>query len=87
VKYNVCVVRKFDAAGVEKTHYWTVGKAFSFETREGKKGINIKLYSRTLMVDEYVLFEDNGEARLVDALKNRPNQQEHDTPDDSDIPF
>lgn len=88
IKYNVCLVRKYlDRTGSEKQHFWTVGKAFEFQKPDGTKGVNVKLYSRTLMTDEFVLFEDKGEERMADALKNRPNQQAHDTPDDDDIPF
>lgn len=87
-KFNICIARKYqDRTGAEKTHFWTVGKAFSFQKPDGSTGINLKLYSRTLMVDEYVLFEDRGEERLTQALKDRPNQQALDTPDDDDIPF
>ena len=87
-KYNVVIARKYvDRSGAEKTHYWNVGKAFSFQKPDGGKGLNVKLYSRTLMVDEFVLFEDRGEERLTDAVRNRPNQQPHDDLADDDIPF
>lgn len=89
MKYNVCIVRKYTdrASSAEKTHYWTVGKAFTFEKNDGSQGVSVKLYSRTLMVDEFVLFEDRGEERLAEALKNRPNRQPDDDMDDDDIPF
>lgn len=87
-KFNVCIARKYqDRSGVEKTHFWPVGKAFLNTRPDGSKMINITLYSRTLMVDEYVLFEDKGQERLAQALRDRPNQQELDTPEDDDIPF
>jgi hypothetical protein len=88
VRYNVCVARKYrDNQGKEKTHFWTVGKAFIFERQDGSKGINVELWSRTLMVDSLVLFEDKGAERIAQAVKDRPNQQEDDTPNDDDIPF
>lgn len=87
-KFNVCIVRKYhDRSGLERNHYWTVGKAYEFARQDGSTGITVKLYSRTLMVEEFVLFKDRGEDKVAEALKNRPNQQEHDTPDDTDIPF
>ena len=87
LKFNVCIARKYqDRTGAEKTHYWGVGKAFLNE-KDGKKIISVQLYSRTLMVDELVMFEDKGEERLAQALRDRPNQQPLDTPDDDDIPF
>jgi hypothetical protein len=87
-KFNVCIARKYkDNSGKERTHFWGVGKAFTFSRQNGGDGINIKLYSRTLMSDEFVLFEDKGEERLVDAVRNRDNKQELDTPGDDDIPF
>lgn len=87
-KYNVCVARKYNdrSSGTEKTHFWSVGKAFSFETAAGRKGINVNLYSKTIGVDEFVLFEDKGEERLAQAVRDRPNQQARDDGDD-DIPF
>jgi hypothetical protein len=88
VKFNVCIARKYqDRTGAEKTHFWGVGKAFLNQKPDGKKVINIQLYSRTLMVDELVLFEDNGEERLAQAVRERPNQQALDDVDDDDIPF
>ena len=88
-RYNVCVARKYTdrGSGAEKTHFWNVGKAFASEKPDGKKMIKVTLYSRTLMVDELLLFEDTGEGRLADSIRNRPNQQAADTPDDDDIPF
>ncbi len=88
-RYNVCIARKYTdrSSGAEKTHFWNVGKAFASTTQQGKKVINVSLYSRTLMTDEFVLFEDTGEGRLADSIRNRPNQQAADTPDDDDIPF
>ncbi len=87
-KYNICIARKYmDRSGAEKTHFWNVGKAYTFQTNSGKNGINIHLYSRTLMVDELVMFEDTGEERVAQALKDRPNQQPLDDLDDDDIPF
>lgn len=88
-RYNVCVARKYtdNSSGAEKTHFWSVGKAFATEKHDGKKMIKVVLYSRTLMVDELLLFEDDGAERLAEAVRNRPNQQAVDTPDDDDIPF
>jgi hypothetical protein len=87
-KFNVCIARKYDdGRGAEKTHFWPVGKAFLNTRPDGSRTINVKLYSRTLMVDEYVLFEDKGQERIAQALRDRPNQQELDTPEDDDIPF
>lgn len=87
-KFNVCIARKYhDRGGAEKTHFWTVGKAFINTRPDGTRVINVSLWSRTLMVDELVLFEDKGHERLAQALRDRPNQQELDTPEDDDIPF
>lgn len=88
LQYNVCVARDYvDGAGNKRVHFWTVGKAYPFEKQDGGKGINVKLWSRTLMTDEFVLFEDKGAERMAQAIRDRPNQQEVDTPDDDDIPF
>ncbi len=88
LQYNVCVAREYiDGSGSKKTHFWNVGKAYPFENANGKKGVTVKLWSRTLMVDELVLFEDTGADRVARAVQERPNQQDDDTPDDADIPF
>lgn len=89
-KFNVCIARKYhDRQGKEKTHFWPVGKAFINTRPDGSRIINVNLYSRTLMVDEFVMFEDKGEDRFLQAYRERPNQQPLDTPEEGedDIPF
>lgn len=78
-QYNVYIARKYKSGNQERTHYWNVGKAFTFTTREGKEGLNIKLYSRTLMTDEFVAF--------IDEEKDEKPKNAADTPEDDDIPF
>jgi hypothetical protein len=82
MKYNVCLVRKYkDNNQKERQHFWQVGKAFSFRSSDDREGITIKLFSRTLMTDEFVLFEDTEEN------KNRPKTAVDGEIDDDAIPF
>lgn len=85
MEYNVCVKREYlNRAGQKRIHWWQVGKAFTSTTQDGKEVVNIKLWSRTLMVDELVGFEHGNADKIAEAVKDRPNQQDHD---DDDIPF
>ncbi len=78
-KYSVCIARKYkDRNGKEQIHFWNVGKAFDFTTQSGKPGVSVKLYSRTLMTDELVLFLDDEE---------QPKNAVSEPPGDDDIPF
>jgi hypothetical protein len=52
--YDVTIPRTYkDSNGKEKTHFWNVGTAFPLREREG---FSIKLYSKMLLSDQYVVF-------------------------------
>lgn len=66
-RFTVCIPRKYrDNAGNEKTHFWQVGTGFGFESRSGSddatRGVSVKLYSKMLLTDSLVLFEQEPEA-------------------------
>lgn len=52
-RYNVTIPRTYTVNGVKKTHFWQVGTAFPLKEHDG---FSIKLHSRMLLTDEYVLF-------------------------------
>lgn len=71
--YDVTIPRRYRAAdGTEKTHFWGVGTAFPLRERDG---ITIKLYSKMLLTDQFVLF-----AREEEEKSSAP-------PPEDDIPF
>lgn len=72
-RYDVTIPRTYkDSSGNEKTHFWAVGTAFPLKERDG---FTIKLYSRMLITDEYVVF-----AREEEESSAQP-------PPDDDVPF
>lgn len=80
--YNVCVPRKYtDAQGVEKTHFWQVGKAFPMRERDGFK---VQIYTKMLLVPD-------GELVLFAAEQRQSQRPVGAVPDsdvgDDDIPF
>lgn len=71
--YDVTIPRRYqDAAGNEKTHFWQVGTMFPLREKEG---FSIKLNSKMLLTDQYVVF-----VRETDESKS-------DAPPNDDIPF
>ena len=77
-RYDVTVPRKYrDAAGNERTHFWLVGTGFGFEARgdEGAEGVSVKLYSKMIVTDQFVLF------------KREPESQQNEPPPDDGMPF
>ena len=77
--YDVCIPRKYQANGTERTHFWQVGTGFGFENQTANgvaRGVSVKLYSKMLVTDQYVLFEREQE----DSASNAP-------PPDDGTPF
>lgn len=53
-RYDVTIPRTYkDANNNEKTHFWHVGSAFPLREKDG---FTIKLYSRMLLSDQFVVF-------------------------------
>ena len=72
-KYSVCIPRPYTTRGGEqKTHFWHVGTAFPLRERDG---LSVKLYSKMLLTDQFVLFAEEQDAPAVAP------------PPDDDIPF
>jgi len=78
--FDVCIPRKYrDASNNERTHFWQVGTGFGFENQTANgvsRGVSLKLYSKMLVTDQYVLFEREQE----ESSSNPP-------PPDDGVPF
>lgn len=75
-KYSVCIPRPYTTRGGEqKTHFWHVGTGFSLRERSG---VTVKLFSKMLLTDQFVLFEDEPEDTPAGSAAPPP---------DDDIPF
>jgi hypothetical protein len=73
-RYSVTIPRPYkDANGNEKTHFWHVGTAFPLRERDG---LSVKLYSKMLVTDQFVLFADE---------EDQPASAPEEKPDD--LPF
>lgn len=69
-RYDVTIPRTYrDSSGKEQTHFWLVGSAFPLKNRDG---LSIKLYSRMLLSDQYVVFAREEEE---DAAAAPPDDQ------------
>lgn len=79
-RYDVCLPRKYrDSAGNERTHFWSVGTGFGFERQSADgvtRGVSVKLHSKMLVTDQYVLFERE---------PDEPTSKE--PPPDDSVPF
>ena len=74
-RYNVTVPRTYkDGHGNQKTHFWHVGTAFPLKERDG---LSIKLYSKMIVTDQFVLFAEEPEE----------NGSSEPLPDDDNLPF
>lgn len=53
--YDVTIPRVYKdrSTGQDKTHFWQVGTGFALREREG---ISVKLYSKMLLTDQFVIF-------------------------------
>jgi len=77
--YNVCVPRKYkDRNGVEKTHFWVIGKMFPMREKDG---FNVQVYTRVLPTEELVLWPGDTQERSA-----TPAAAAEEVGDD-DIPF
>jgi hypothetical protein len=73
-RYDVTIPRTYkDGSGKERTHFWAVGTAFPLKERDG---FTIKLYSKMLITDEYVVF-----------LREEEESSGAPPPDDDHLPF
>jgi hypothetical protein len=81
--YNLCVPRKYtDAQGVEKTHFWVVGKMFPMRERDGFK---VQMYTKMLLIPEGELVLFAAEQRQ--QTQRPPGAAPDDSIGDDDIPF
>jgi hypothetical protein len=73
-RYSVTIPRPYtDSQGHQKTHFWHVGTAFPLKERDG---FSVKLYSKMLVTDQFVIFADEDETPAA------PKEQAPD-----DLPF
>jgi hypothetical protein len=68
-RYDVTIPRAYkDSNGTERTHFWLVGSAFPLREHEG---LSVKLYSRMLLSDQFVIFRrDEDESEKPPAPKD-----------------